>query len=71
MKYHSLNYNSHNVSFLDAVRKGLAPDRGLYFPENIPKISEKFIQNISSYSNHEIAFEVIHPFVGMKSQKIN
>ena len=63
MKYRSLNYNSHNVSFLDAVRKGLAPDRGLYFPENIPKISEKFIQSINSYSDHEIAFEVIYPFV--------
>jgi len=38
MKYHSLNHNSNNVTFLDAVRKGLAPDRGLYFPEKIPKL---------------------------------
>ena len=38
MKYFSLNHNSKKVSFLDAVIKGLAPDRGLYFPEKIPSL---------------------------------
>ncbi|MDG1024285.1 MAG: threonine synthase [Flavobacteriaceae bacterium] len=64
MKYYSLNYNSQDVSFLDAVRKGLAPDRGLYFPKEIPKLPKDFFNNINSFSNQEIAFKVIQPFVG-------
>jgi threonine synthase len=64
MKYYSLNYNSQDVSFLDAVRKGLAPDRGLYFPKEIPKLPKAFFNAINSLSNQEIAFKVIQPFVG-------
>ena len=64
MKYYSLNYNSQDVSFLDAVRKGLAPDRGLYFPSDIKKLPNTFFENIHNLSDHEIAFQVIHQFVG-------
>ena len=63
MNYYSLNYNSSPVSFLGAVRKGLAPDRGLYFPEKIPLLSQDFINNITNFSNHELALNVINPFV--------
>lgn len=64
MKYYSLNYNSQDVSFLYAVRKGLAPDRGLYFPSDIKKLPNTFFENIHNLSDHEIAFQVIHQFVG-------
>lgn len=64
MKYYSLNYNSATVGFLEAVRKGLAPDRGLYFPETIPSLSQNFIDNIPNLSTHELAFNAISPFVG-------
>ncbi|MFZ3563975.1 threonine synthase [Tenacibaculum finnmarkense] len=64
MNYYSLNKKSKNVSFKEAVVNGLAPDRGLYFPENITPLSKDFITNIENYSNHEIAFEVIKQFVG-------
>lgn len=64
MNYYSLNYNSSTVGFLEAVRKGLAPDRGLYFPETIPSLSQNFIENIPDLSNHELALTAIHPFVG-------
>ena len=64
MKYNSLNYNSSTVGFLKAVRKGLAPDRGLYFPETIPLLSQNFIENIPNLSNHELAFNAIQPFIG-------
>lgn len=64
MNYYSLNYNSSTVGFLEAVRKGLAPDRGLYFPETIPSLSQNFIENIPNLSNHELALTAIHPFVG-------
>ncbi|WP_299708612.1 threonine synthase [uncultured Tenacibaculum sp.] len=63
MKYHSLNNNSEAVSFKEAVVKGLAPDRGLYFPEHITPLSKELIENLDQYSNEEIAFEAIKQFV--------
>ncbi|KAB8152983.1 threonine synthase [Kordia sp. TARA_039_SRF] len=64
MNYYSLHHNSPKVSFKEAVIKGLAPDRGIYFPENITPLSEDFIKNIDNYSHEEIAFEAIQQFVG-------
>lgn len=64
MNYFSLNKKAPNVSFKKAVINGLAPDRGLYFPENITPLSENFIKNINTYSKEEIAFEAIKQFVG-------
>ncbi len=64
MNYYSLNHTSPKTSFKEAVVNGIAPDRGLYFPESITPISQDFIQNISEYSNEEIAYQVIQQFVG-------
>jgi len=64
VKYFSLNHNAKDVGFLEAVQRGLAPDRGLYFPETIPTLESDFIKNLDQYLDHEIAFQVIQPFVG-------
>ena len=64
MNYFSLNKKAPNVSFQEAVVKGLAPDRGLYFPESITPLSKDFIDNIGNYSKEEIAFEAVKQFVG-------
>ena len=64
MRYYSLNNSSPLTSFKKAVQNGIAPDRGLYFPEEIIPISEDFINNIRDYSNEEIAYEVIKQFIG-------
>ena len=64
MKYYSLNNKSHQVSFQEAVIQGLAPDRGLYFPETISKLPQSFFDKIENLSNVEIAFEAIKQFVG-------
>jgi len=64
MNYYSLNRKAPNVSFKDAVVKGLAPDKGLYFPENITPLSKDFFSQIEYFSNEEIAYEVIKQFVG-------
>ncbi|RPD90765.1 threonine synthase [Aureibaculum marinum] len=64
MKYYSLNNQAKEVSFKDAVIKGLAEDKGLYFPKSITSISSEIIKNIDSYSNEEIAFKAIQQFVG-------
>ncbi|AOW19849.1 threonine synthase [Urechidicola croceus] len=64
MEYYSLNNNSPKVSFQDAVVKGLAPDKGLYFPESITSLDASFFEKIEEYSNNEIAYELIKQFVG-------
>ena len=64
MNYYSLHHKSPKSTFKNAVVQGLAKDRGIYFPETITPLSKDFISNISKYSNHEIAFEVIKQFVG-------
>ena len=51
------------MSFREAVIRGIAPDKGLYFPEEIPKLPASFFENIETKSSHEIAFEAIHQFV--------
>ena len=64
MNYYSLHHTSPNTTFKNAVVQGLAKDRGVYFPEKITPLSKDFIKNITEYSNHEIAYEVIKQFVG-------
>ncbi len=64
MKYFSTNKQSPEIDFKEATIKGQAPDKGLYFPEEIPLVEKKFIENISDFSNEEIAFRVIKPYVG-------
>lgn len=64
MNYFSLNFNSKDVNFLEAVQKGLAPDRGLYFPKHIPKLPNSFFEELDQKNNAQIAFESILPFVG-------
>lgn len=64
MKYYSLNNKSNKVSFQEAVIQGLAPDKGLYFPEILSKLPQSFFDTIEQLSNEEIAFEVIKQFVG-------
>ncbi|SFF60449.1 threonine synthase [Salegentibacter agarivorans] len=69
MKYISLNDKNHKVSFEDAVVRGLAPGKALYFPEKIPNLSKDFFQNLGELSKEEIAFEAIKPFVGEEIDK--
>ena len=64
MNYYSLNHKAPNVSFQEAVVMGIAPDRGLYFPANINPLPKEFFDNIESYSNNEIAYELIKQFIG-------
>ena len=64
MQYYSTNKQSAVADFKEATIKGLAPDNGLYFPENIPVFNKEFISNINSLSKEKIAFTVIKPYVG-------
>ncbi len=64
MRYFSLNNHNHFANFENAVINGIAPDRGLYFPEKIEKLNKDLIKNLNSLSKTEIALEVINSYVG-------
>ena len=64
MLYYSLNHIAPKTTFKDAVVKGLAPDRGLYFPERIEPLPSSFFNDIESLKNKDIAFTAIKQFVG-------
>jgi len=63
MNYYSLNKEAANTTFENAVIKGLAPDKGLYFPESITPLPKSFFDNIDNLSHTEIAFEAIKQFI--------
>ncbi|MBN9349626.1 MAG: threonine synthase [Chitinophagaceae bacterium] len=64
MKYLSLNNPSFKVNFRDAVLMGQAPEKGLFFPEQIPVVPEFILKNLNTFSKEEIAFQITQPFVG-------
>ena len=69
MNYYSLNQKAPNTTFEDAVIKGLAPDRGLYFPETITALDPYFFESIETFSNEEIAYEAIKQFISPEIPK--
>ena len=64
MKYISLNHNSQPVNFKTALINGLAPDKGLYFPEKIINLPKKIIDNIKTIDDTELCYEVIKDYIG-------
>ena len=64
MKYISLNHNSAPTSFKKAVINGLAPDKGLYFPEKNVKLPVSFVESLKSLNDVEICYEVIRSYIG-------
>ena len=64
MNYFSLNNKNHKVNFKEALFNGLAPDRGLYFPQEIKSLKKSFISNLDDYDKIEISMGVISQFIG-------
>jgi threonine synthase len=61
--YYSTNLKTHAVSFQEALLKGLAPDGGLYMPENLPAMDQHSLKALSGKAYHEIAFTVLKQFL--------
>ena len=64
MKFYSTNHKTKPVSFKEAVIQGLADDKGLFYPEFIPKLPTSFFERLPKLSLDEIAFEFLKPYVG-------
>jgi len=61
--YYSTNLKAPEVSFRNALLKGLAPDRGLYLPSSVPILKKKEIENFSAMDYPEIAHHVLFSFL--------
>ena len=64
MKFYSTNNTSHQVSFKEAVFNSMPQDRGLYMPVQIPRLDDKFLNNLDGYTLPEIAFHVAQNLLG-------
>ncbi len=59
MNYFSTNNSNHKVSLKEAVIKGLAPDQGLYMPEKVPVLPNRFFEQLSTLSFREMGYEIM------------
>ena len=64
MQYYSLGKQSPNVDFKTAAITGQAPDKGLYFPTELPKFTPAQIERFKTLDKATLAFEVMKPYVG-------
>jgi len=62
--FHSTNRQSPAVNLREAFLRGLAPDRGLYFPEKFPVLTPDEIAAFARLPYHEIAFRVLSKYTG-------
>lgn len=58
MIYYSTKDHQHTATLEQAVTKGLAPDGGLYMPENLPRLPKAFLRNMSGMTLQEMAYAI-------------
>ncbi len=58
-RYYSTNLDSPDVSFREALLKGLAPDGGLYIPRRLPVFSRNELMSFKEKSYPEIATHIL------------
>lgn len=64
MILHSTNGKSPKISFAEGIANGLAPDGGLYMPDELPRLPRAFFMNISEMKLKDIAFVVCDTLFG-------
>lgn len=64
MRYISTRGQGGSLSFNDVLLAGLAPDGGLYVPEEYPSLSWRDIQQMKNWSYNRIALQVLRMFIG-------
>ena len=63
MQYISTKDKNLKVSFEEAVKRGLAPNRGLFMPENYVKMPDEFWANLFDLPLEEIGYQVGKQYV--------
>lgn len=69
VKYYSTNLKAPEVSFREALLKGLAPDGGLYMPDSIPALSDAEIKSFFKSDYPQIANTILGKFTGDEIEK--
>jgi threonine synthase len=64
MRYISTRGAAPALEFEDVLLTGLASDGGLYVPETLPHFSPSEIARLAGLPYHELALEIIRPFIG-------
>jgi threonine synthase len=67
--YYSTNLEAPNVTFREALLKGLAPDSGLYMPLHLPKLTSGELEAISKETYPELTTEIISRIIGNEISK--
>jgi len=62
MQFSSLSNSKLKRSFAEAVVEGLAPDRGLYFPDSIPVLPKEFWLSSEDRNSWDIGAEMLAPY---------
>ncbi len=63
MQYFSTNKKAGPVNFKQATITGQAPDKGLYFPENVPVFDGQLLSDWKSLDKNELAFRIMKPYI--------
>lgn len=63
VKYRSTRGAVQGASFENVVLAGLAPDRGLYVPESIPKFTPAEINKMKDYKFEDLAYEIMSKYI--------
>lgn len=63
MIFYSTTDPNYKVSFIDAFRMGLSPDKGLFIPSHIPVLPSSFWNDLVSKDATEIAFSLLSPYM--------
>jgi threonine synthase len=64
MQYCSIRDRSVNVTFREAVSRGISSDTGLFMPEIIPVMEPEFFRRLPGMTLPEIAFDVASKYIG-------
>ena len=67
--YLSLGNNQNVVSFKNALFKGLAPDKSLYYPIRVKKLSNDFWENFKKMDTISLAYSVLKGFINNEIPK--
>jgi len=64
MRYYNIKNHSQQVSFREAVCKGISSDMGLFMPAEFPELNSSFFNSLSGMTLAEIAFEAGSQYIG-------
>ena len=63
MLYSSTRGSSPSVNFLEVLTSGVAPDGGLYLPEEIPLFNKDELKSYESLTYNQLALKLLHPYM--------